>query len=119
MPPHGGDFIGSTHSHNPEFPEDDWNLYSFLVPEETVGNTLTLLIYIVFLKVVFFLKLMCNIIVSALQAMNVTQPLDAIGVFKPHALRLTEEPKLISDADEEIIITAVFTSPGMNGCIAF
>jgi hypothetical protein len=51
--------------------------------------------------------------------MNVTQPLDAIGVFKPHAMRLFEEPKLLSDADEEIIITANFVSPGIPNNLHF
>lgn len=45
------------------------------------------------------------------RALNVTQPNDVVGIFKPHVLRLQEEPKLISDADAEVIILARFTSP--------
>jgi PITH domain len=30
MPPHGPGMTNATHSHNPEYPEDSWNLYSFL-----------------------------------------------------------------------------------------
>lgn len=44
-------------------------------------------------------------------ALNVTNQADAIGIFKPHALRQTDEPTLVSDADAEIIILARFTSP--------
>jgi len=80
MPPHGPGFTGATHSHDPEFPEDSFNLYSMLDPEGTT-------------------------------ALNVTRPDQAIGVFKPYARRLTSDPKLISDADEEIIVIARFTSP--------
>lgn len=80
MPPHGPGFTGATHSHDPEFPEDSFNLYSMLDAEGTV-------------------------------ALNVTRPDHAIGIFKPHARRLTSEPKLVSDADEEIIVIARFTSP--------
>jgi hypothetical protein len=29
--------IGATHSHNPEYPDDQWNLYTQIVPELTVG----------------------------------------------------------------------------------
>eukprot|EP01034_Spumella_vulgaris_P034409 gene34409-42437_t len=44
-------------------------------------------------------------------ALNVTNPADAIGVFKPNALKNTTEPVLISDADAQIIVIARFTSP--------
>lgn len=44
-------------------------------------------------------------------ALNVTVPADAVGVFKPHALKLAEKPEIISDADGEIIVIARFTSP--------
>lgn len=44
-------------------------------------------------------------------ALNITQNDHAVAVFKPHALRLNDEPKIISDADAEIIIVARFTSP--------
>lgn len=30
MPPHGPGFSGALHSHDPEFPNDDWNLYANL-----------------------------------------------------------------------------------------
>jgi hypothetical protein len=78
MPPHGGGFAGATHSHDPEFPDDAWNLYSMLDESTT--------------------------------ALNVTQPADAVGIFKPFARRL-EAPHLISDADAEVIVIARFTSP--------
>eukprot|EP01040_Poterioochromonas_malhamensis_P004993 gene4993-5354_t len=80
MPPHGSGMIGSTHSHDTRYPDDNWNLYAMLDVNET-------------------------------RALNVTQPSDVIGIFKPHVLRLQEEPRLISDADAEIIIIARFTSP--------
>ncbi|KAJ1403075.1 galactose-binding domain-like protein [Ochromonadaceae sp. CCMP2298] len=38
MPPHGGGFAGATHSHDPEFPDDDWNLYSMLDESTTALN---------------------------------------------------------------------------------
>ena len=28
---------GACHSHDPEYPDDDWNLYSMLNPGETTG----------------------------------------------------------------------------------
>jgi hypothetical protein len=74
MPPHGGGMAGASHSHDPEYPEDNWNLYSMLDPSTT--------------------------------ALNVTVPSDAVGIFKPNALKLTEEPVLVSDADAEIMIIA-------------
>lgn len=80
MPPHGPGMAGAGHSHDPEFPDDDWNLYSMLDPQATT-------------------------------ALNVTNPRDTIGIFKPHARRLTAEPMLISDADAQIIVVARFTSP--------
>lgn len=80
MPPHGGGFAGGTHSHDPEFPDDNWNLYSFIDRDATT-------------------------------ALNVTKPEHAIGIFKPHALKLSELPEILSDADEEIIIVVRFTSP--------
>jgi hypothetical protein len=30
MSPHGAGMIGGTHSHDPQFPDDDWNLYAML-----------------------------------------------------------------------------------------
>jgi hypothetical protein len=49
--------------------------------------------------------------VDETRALNVTQPQNTVGIFKPHALRFQEEPKLLSDADAEILITVRFTSP--------
>ena len=79
MPPHGPGLYGATHSHDPQYPDDNWNLYSMLDP----GTT----------------------------ALNITKPEHAIGIFKPHVLKLSDEPLIISDADEEIIVIAKFTSP--------
>lgn len=73
MPPHGPGMYGATHSHNPEYPDDNWNLYS-MIESTTIA------------------------------ALNVTRPADAIGVFKPFVHRLLNEPELISDSDEEIIV---------------
>jgi hypothetical protein len=36
-------------------------------------------------------------------ALNVTVPRNSLGVFKPHARKLIEEPFVESDADAEII----------------
>jgi hypothetical protein len=80
MAPHGHGLIGATHSHNPEYPDDNWNLYALL----DVART---------------------------RALNVTEPNNVLGIFKPFARRLEEEPKLLSDADAEIIIIANFTNP--------
>ena len=80
MPPHGPGMIGALHSHNPEYPDDSWNLYSHLDPEATT-------------------------------ALNATKPQDAISIFKPHVLRMTREPLLQSDADEELLVLASFLSP--------
>jgi hypothetical protein len=73
MPPHGVGCTGVTHSHNPEYPDDNWNLYSLIETDTTT-------------------------------ALNVTRSTDAVGIFKPFACRLSEEPELISDADEEIMV---------------
>ena len=80
MPPHGPGFFGALHSHNPEYPDDNWNLYAMI---DTTTTT----------------------------ALNVTRPSDAVGIFKPFVHRLTPEPEIISDADEEIIVIVRFTSP--------
>eukprot|EP01038_Epipyxis_sp_PR26KG_P008134 gene8134-11012_t len=80
MPPHGPGVTGATHSHDVNYPDDEWNLYSMLDPTTTM-------------------------------AFNITKPQDVLGVFKPHAHRLSANPELISDADAEIIIVARFTSP--------
>lgn len=45
------------------------------------------------------------------KGLNISRPNDAIGIFKPHALKLENEPIVISDADAEIIIIARFTNP--------
>ena len=80
MSPHGPGFSGAGHSHNPEYPDDNWNLYSFL---DIAGTT----------------------------ALNVTNPRNVLGIFKPHVMRLNLEPSIKSDADEEIIVIARFVSP--------
>lgn len=80
MAPHGPGMSNATHSHDPEFPDDDWNLYSMLDPALTT-------------------------------ALNATRPTDAIGVFRPFARRLETNPLLVSDADEELMLVARFTSP--------
>jgi hypothetical protein len=48
---------------------------------------------------------------STTTALNVTQPTQAISIFKPYALRLQDDIVITSDADEEIIVIARFTSP--------
>jgi hypothetical protein len=45
------------------------------------------------------------------RALNISQPTQVLRIFKPFARRLEPEPYIVSDADGEIIITAVFTSP--------
>ena len=30
MPPHGGSFNGATHSHDVEYPDDDWNIHAMI-----------------------------------------------------------------------------------------
>jgi hypothetical protein len=44
---------------------------------------------------------------TAVTALNVTRAADAPGIFKPFAHRLSSEPELISDSDEEIIVSQV------------
>ena len=44
---------------------------------------------------------------EAVTALNVTRAADAVGIFKPFAHRHSEEPELISDSDEEIIVSYV------------
>lgn len=80
MPPHGGGMTGAAHSHDPEHPDDDWNLYAMLDTSQTI-------------------------------AMNVANSTSAVGVFKPFVRRLNQNPNLVSDADEEILVVARFTSP--------
>ena len=67
MPPHGPGLYGALHSHDPEFPDDAWNLYSMLDRSTT-------------------------------SALNVTRPDHVLGIFRPHVLRLAEEPNIVSDA---------------------
>eukprot|EP01035_Chromulina_nebulosa_P025713 gene25713-33577_t len=38
MPPHGEGFVGSTHSHSVEYPDDSWNLYAMLDQSTTALN---------------------------------------------------------------------------------
>jgi hypothetical protein len=80
MAPHGPGLFGAGHSHDPEYPDDSWNLYSML---DASGTT----------------------------SYNVTQPDHTIGIFKPFVRKFDEFPQLISDADQEIIVTAQFISP--------
>ena len=37
MPPHGNGFAGGMHSHDPEYPDDTWNLYSMIDREGTTA----------------------------------------------------------------------------------
>ena len=41
MPPHGPGVTGACHSHDPQFPDDNWNLYSMLDPTQTVALNVT------------------------------------------------------------------------------
>mmetsp|Transcript_24975 Transcript_24975/g.25189 ORF Transcript_24975/g.25189 Transcript_24975/m.25189 type:complete len:212 (-) Transcript_24975:81-716(-) len=41
MAPHGPGFTGATHSHNPEYPDDDWNLYTQIDVETVQGLNVT------------------------------------------------------------------------------
>ena len=82
MPPHGGSFAGATHSHDPEFPDDDWNLYSMLETTSIALNTTS------------------NPAEAAVQQ-----------VFRPHARKLLPEPLVSSDADKELIFILRFSSP--------
>ena len=38
MPPHGPGITGATHSHDPQYPDDNWNLYSMLDTTTTALN---------------------------------------------------------------------------------
>ena len=80
MPPHGPGMKGALHSHDPEFPDDDWNLYSHLDRDET-------------------------------SAMNNEEGSIVMDIFKPYVRRLENDVTLSSDADEELLINAVFSSP--------
>lgn len=42
MPPHGPGFSGALHSHDAEFPDDDWNLYSMVDREGVQALNVTL-----------------------------------------------------------------------------
>lgn len=42
-------------------------------------------------------------------ALNATQPSDALGIFKPNAVRLDPNPTLFSDADEELLVVVSIT----------
>jgi len=42
MAPHGSGLIGASHSHNPEYPDDSWNLYSMLDREGTTALNVTI-----------------------------------------------------------------------------
>lgn len=90
MPPHGAGMIGAGHSHNPEYPDDAWNLYAHLVAPSNEGGPST---------------------GAQVTALNVTRPQDVIRIFKPYVRRLEPLPAIVSDADDEIIVIAPFVSP--------
>jgi hypothetical protein len=41
MPPHGPGMLGAVHSHDPEYPDDTWNLYSMLDVDQTTALNVT------------------------------------------------------------------------------
>eukprot|EP01039_Chlorochromonas_danica_P002466 gene2466-2701_t len=41
MPPHGPGMAGASHSHDTNYPDDSWNLYSMLDPESTTALNVT------------------------------------------------------------------------------
>ena len=41
MPPHGEGFAGATHSHSVEYPEDTWNLYAQVDPNNCTALNVT------------------------------------------------------------------------------
>ena len=80
MPPHGPGAVSNAHSHDPEFPDDNWNLYQHLDADLT-------------------------------RSFNAVRGVVASEVFKPFARRLDATPMLESDADEELLVLAHFSSP--------
>jgi hypothetical protein len=68
MPPHGPGMIGGTHSHDPEYPDDDWNLYTQ--------------VRISCLAELTFLLFFTQLDPETTTALNCSQPQDALGIFK-------------------------------------
>ena len=81
------------HSHDAEYPDDDWNLYQHVDLETSLALNATL----------------GGQPRGAGGARVAAAPLAA--VLRPHERRLERQPWLASDADEELLLVLRFTSP--------
>ena len=53
MPPHGGSFNGAMHSHDAEFPDDDWNLYAMIDKSKINISLIMLSVNNTVIKIIF------------------------------------------------------------------
>ncbi|CAE7495026.1 unnamed protein product [Symbiodinium sp. CCMP2592] len=74
------------HSHDAEFPDDDWNLYQHVDLETSVA-------------------------LNAVLGGHISSRSQVAAVLRPHEHRLARQPWLTSDADEELLLVLRFTSP--------
>ena len=78
------------HSHDAEFPDDDWNLYQHVDLETSVA---------------------LNAAVGGAPTILGAVGAQVAAVLRPHERRLERQPWLASDADEELLLVLRFTSP--------
>ncbi|CAE7919526.1 PITH domain-containing protein [Symbiodinium microadriaticum] len=74
------------HSHDAEFPDDDWNLYQHIDLETSVA-------------------------LNAILGGHISSRSQVAAVLRPHERRLERQPWLTSDTDEELLLVLRFTSP--------
>mmetsp|Transcript_88278 Transcript_88278/g.285752 ORF Transcript_88278/g.285752 Transcript_88278/m.285752 type:complete len:229 (+) Transcript_88278:70-756(+) len=78
------------HSHDAEYPDDDWNLYQHVDLETSAA---------------------LNASLAGASAGDVASRAPVAAVLRPHERRLERQPWLASDADEELLLVLRFTSP--------
>jgi len=78
------------HSHDDDYPDDDWNLYQHIDLETSAALNTTL---------------------GGASAGEVASRAHVAAVLRPHERRLERRPWLASDADEELLLVLRFISP--------
>jgi len=78
------------HSHDAEFPDDNWNLYQHVELETSEA---------------------LNTNLAGASAGDVASKAPVAAVLRPHERRLERQPWLASDADEDLLLVLRFTSP--------
>lgn len=78
------------HSHDAEYPDDDWNLYQHVDLETSAALNSTL---------------------AGTSAGDLATRAPVAAVLRPHERRMERRPWLASDTDEELMLVLRFTSP--------